>query len=209
MRVVADRGELRSILEGAVDSPGKEHDSYATVEFTHGVIAAQRVSMWVEDGTVILGSWVGELKPQYSHFYSNPAAVDGLLALANRGWQVRANLHLAYFRCPPHKRWYPAMRLSAHDYAHRWMRDLSSAGRKPRDVVADPAFGDWLVDGGFVAADELTGLQDWLDGHSRRDVDVRPSIAVEWHCDEPRPSVPALRAAIDEFLMALRERSLP
>ncbi|MEV6562974.1 hypothetical protein AB0M22_45155 [Nocardia sp. NPDC051756] len=209
MRVVADRSELRSLLELAVGGAGREHDRYATVEFTHGVVAAQRVSMWVEDSSVVLGSWVGELKPQYSQFYSNPSAVGGLLALADRGWRVDANLHLAYFRCPPRQRWYPPMCLSGYDYAHRWMQDLSPAGRKPREMVAGPAFGKWLVDSGFVTADELTGLRDWMDGHSRHDIDIRPSMAVKWYWDEPRPSVPAVRRMVDEFLTAIREPALP
>lgn len=209
MRRVADRGELRSILERAVGGPGREHEIYATVEFAHGVTAAQRMSMWVERDTVILGTWIGELKPQYSHFYGNPAAVDGLLALADRGWRVRANLHLAYFRCPPLQRWYPTMRISGFDYAGHWMRDLGSAGRKSRELVADPAFGHWLVDSGFIAVGELAGLRDWLNGHSRREIDVRPSMAVEWRWDDPRPSVPAVRRAIDEFLSAIREPALP
>ncbi|MBH0781891.1 hypothetical protein [Nocardia bovistercoris] len=130
MRVVADRSELRSILERATGIDGKEHDRYATIHFVHGVIAAQRMSMWVEDDTVILGSWIGELKKRYSAFYSNTAAVEGLLDLADHGWKVRANLYLAYFRCPPLQRWYPKMLLSAEDYVHRWTGDLSPAGRK-------------------------------------------------------------------------------
>ncbi|WP_405180968.1 hypothetical protein OG225_07190 [Nocardia sp. NBC_01377] len=209
MRVVADRSELRSILARATGVDGKEHDRRAPVYFAHGVVSAQRMSMWVEGDTVILGSWVGELKEQYSAFYSNTAAVQGLLGLADHGWKVRANLHLAYFRCPPGRRWYPKMLPSAEDYVHRWTRDLSPAGSKPREAVADPAFEHWLVDEGFVDAEELLGLRNWLNGHRLPKVDVRPSIEVTWYCDEPRPSVPAIRRAINEFLTAIREPVLP
>lgn len=209
MRTVGNLGELRSILERAAGSPGREHDGFATVEYTHGVITAQRVSIWVDGSTTVLGTWIGELKPQYSHFYSSPAAVEGLLGLTKRGWQVRPNLHLAYFRCPPHQRWYPAMPLSAEDYVRRWTRDLSMAGRKPREVVAHPAFGRSLVDDGFIDREALDGLQGWLYGHTRREVDVRPSIAVEWRFAEASPSVVAVRSMVAELLTAIEEPALP
>ncbi|MFE1592359.1 hypothetical protein [Nocardia sp. NPDC058705] len=209
MHIDVEAGELCSLLERAVGSPGRVHEPYATVMFTHGVIAAQRVSMWVENTTVVLGSWVGELQPQYRHFYGNSAAVQGLLALAENGWQVRPNLHLAYHQCPPQRRWYPRMAMDAADYAHYWTHDLSSAGRKPRAEIDDPVFAEWLVDNGFVAPTELPGLQDWLAGHARTKIDIRPSMAIEWHWSESHPSLPSVRAAVGEFLAAIREPALP
>ncbi|MGW0178238.1 hypothetical protein [Nocardia sp. NPDC003345] len=208
------RSRLRLLLEQATGGSGTEHDVYATVKFTHGVVTAQRVSMWATAGGIRLGSWVGELKPQYVPFYSNPTAIEGLLALEDRGWTVAANLHLAYHNARPFQRWYPPMASKAREYTQRWSADLEFAGRRPREVIADPAFGHWLVDRGHITPAALPGLRDWLDGHSRKQIDIRPSIAIERPLNGSSPggadfvSVRSVRTAIDEFLTAIHEPPL-
>ncbi|WP_405182847.1 hypothetical protein OG225_18505 [Nocardia sp. NBC_01377] len=208
------RSRLRAILERATGVSATEHDVYATVKFVHGVTTTQRVSMWWAGDTVRLGAWVGELKPQYTAFYPNPTVVDGLLALEYRGWSIGANLHLAYHTSRPEQRWYPAMALTGRDYIGRWTRDLPHAGRRPREEIADPRFGRWLVDRSYLTDRELPGLRDWLDRHSRRHIDIRPSVAVEkeWATDETstgdRTFAARVRAAIDELLDALDEPGL-
>lgn len=104
--------------------------------------------------------------------------------------------------------------VSAHDGGCCRLRTLldarlSSAGRKPRADIADPVFEEWLVDNGFVAPTELPGLRDWLAGHAWTKIDIRPSMAVEWRWPEGHPSLPAVCAAVGEFLAAIREPALP
>lgn len=207
MRIDVEARELCSLLERAVGSPGRVHEPYATVMFTHGVIAAQRVSTWVENGTVVLGSWVGELQPQYRHFYGNSAVVQDLLALAENGWQVRPNLHLAYHRCPPQRRWYPRMTVGAADYAHYWTHDC-----RPQDANPAPTSPTRCSRSGW----STTGLSPrrncpdcgigWPGTPGRRSTSVRawPSSGVGL-----RATPLCRRCALPSGSFSLRSENLP
>ncbi|GGK38400.1 hypothetical protein [Nocardia camponoti] len=201
--LIPDEAVLLDILERAVG--GKVGSDGVTVFFPNGVVATQRMNIVRKGHTAVLRSWVGELKPQYTHFYSRPKAVAGLLALADDGWRVTANLHLAYHNCPPLRRWYPTMQLSANEYANYWMGSLAAAGRKDRDEVANPAFERWLVDEGFVSAAEAANLRKWLAGHARQKIDIRPSIALERVCGPAELTVPAIQRVTNAFLSAIGE----
>lgn len=157
-----------------------------------------------------------EQKDQYLRLYSNPSAVSGLSKLDGGGWQVRPNLHLAYFNSNWKQRWYPESTLSGRDYVRRWVQDVGCAGRRPRAAIADPSFGEWLVERGYVSASQVADLHTWLDGHTRQQIDIRPSVAIErsWALRDVQASDRAgvftaeVHSAINEFLQAIGDPTL-
>jgi len=205
---VGSQGELQSILDSATSLRGYIDDGKPTVKLqTYGVVTTQRLSLWAdEDGSVVLSSWVAELKRQYQRFYPNKAAREGVLTLPEHGWTVYPMFHLAYRGLTPAQRWYPPIALSLHDYVDYWRHNLDRAGRKHREVITSDKFGRWLIDSEHINRAELHSLHAWLDSREMplRQVDLRLTIATERRWPHT-PQVPQVQAAANELLSALGE----
>jgi hypothetical protein len=198
---------------GRVCPPGVE------VKFPEQVRAVDRVNMWLDGGSIRLGMWPAELKPQYERVYADPKKVEALVALAGQpNWYVAANFHLSYWLAAPAKRWYPRRQLTGPEYLRQWIDDFRDQrpGRRPRAELDDRGFRRWLTKRRYAAESELATLDVWRDALLRDHFDIRPSIAVtrSWQLaeaiarDRRNEFVTEVRAAIDWVLTALGEPEL-
>jgi hypothetical protein len=200
---------------GAIFPPG------VTAKFPGDqVVTFDRVAMWVVGGDVCLSMCPGELKPQYTRLYSDPAKVEALIALTEQaGWELTANFHLAYPYAQPHLRWYPRPQLSGPKYVRQWVDDFRGGRTRggSRERVQDASFGAWLVERSYAAEADLTNLDEWLNAKApRTPIQIRPSVRVTrtWssqdaaELDRKGEFATEVRAAIDQVLTALREPTL-
>lgn len=182
-------------------------------------VIADRAAMWTEGTDVRIGLWPAELKPQYTHLYSDPIKVAKLITLGSQdGWDIHPNFHLAYRFASPTMRWYPDRTLSGSDYLNQWIADLKAdrAGGRTREQLVDARFRDWLVDRRYASDAETAALGSWLnDIPPSTQFHVRPSVEVtrSWSADalaldQRREFVADVRAAVDEILTALGQPTL-
>jgi hypothetical protein len=213
---------LRTILEKATGFSAEVRDvlGHAGVKFPGDqVVAVDRVSLYIEDGNLVVSMWPAELAPQYKRVFSDSKRAEALIALtADPAWQVHANFHLAYWRASGPRRWYPARHLAGAEYVRQWVKDFQDhrAGRRPREDLQDPSFRHWLVEGGYALESEMESLDEWANKLPMDKFDVRPSIQVtrswEWADAVAQDSTGELAAevrdAINQVLVALGEPQL-
>ncbi|MCV7245297.1 hypothetical protein H7J83_21635 [Mycobacterium mantenii] len=184
-------------------------------------VTVERVCMWVDSGDVCLAMWPGELQPQYRRVYSDPKAVEALIALTHAaGWEVHPNFHLAYRFASPQQRWYPPRYLPGPAYLRQWIDDLHDgrAGGRTRDQLADPSFREWLVQRAYADDADLASLDVWINEQSpKRQFHIRPSVQIQrtWPMaeaiglDREGVFIAEVRGVINQIFGALGEQRLP
>jgi O-acetyl-ADP-ribose deacetylase len=184
------------------------------------VTAVERVGMWIDGGDVRLGMWPAELQSQYNRVYSDPAKVEGLIALGDEeGWELNSNFHLGFRFAGPQQRWYPERHLTGRVYVRQWIDDIrfGRAGGRTRQHLQDLSFRRWLLDRGYADDDEISTLDGWLSGLSPGiQFHIRPSIEIvrTWQSkDAPAQGrtgefVAEVRDATDQVLLALGEPAI-
>lgn len=195
---------LRTVLASATGLPAEPRGD-AMVKFPDSIVAVQRVNLWIEDKSVVLGMWPAELAPQYRRVYADPKKVENLITLCEQpGWELHPNFHLSYWLAAPDKRWYPVPTLSGPTYALQWIEDFKDkrAGRRDREAIADKSFTAWLVERSYATRSELASLTDWLQSMPREQADIRPSIAVRrtWRLNDA-----AARGGADAFSLDVQK----
>jgi hypothetical protein len=210
-------GTPASSTPGAIATPsGQTFPPGVTVKLPGDrVVTFDRVAMWAEGEDICLSMCPGELKPQYTRLYSDPAKVEALVALTEQaGWELTANFHLAYPYAQPHLRWYPRPQLSGPEYVRQWVDDFRAnrARGRSRERAQDPSFRAWLVERSYAAAGDLANLDEWLSAKaSRIQIQIRPSVRVTrtWSAAAAaKLDATQVRQAIDQVLTALGEPTL-
>jgi hypothetical protein len=186
---------LRSILQEATGLAGtitpRSEDPATGRQYPPGVnvklpedrvTAADRIGMWIEEDTVHLAMWLGELGPQYKYLYRHPDRVDSLIKLAAQpGWTLDANFHIGYRFSRSFQRWYPARHLSGVDYVRQWIEDVDlHAGQRTREQIQSKSFHKWLTERHYAKKKDLDRLGDWIDQKSPGiKFHLRPSVRIE------------------------------
>lgn len=100
--------------------------------------STQRVCLQQNGDTLILRTWLAELKPQAKALYKTVRAqrLIELLSPPDAVWHARPNVHLAFRNAAGPLRLYPHCRLEAGEYVRRWAGDdFAWVGAHPRDEL--------------------------------------------------------------------------
>lgn len=140
--------------------------------------------LWVDGGTVrdeqpggvTLALYVGDTLEQARELYSDSDALNGLLALGSRGWQLRPNFHFGFMAKGLN---WTRSRLSVEEYASYWLSRIADLRPWPRE--------DWDAELERLVADGVFSLEDM----PQFDADFRNTRRQQAY---PRPTIAATRA---------------
>jgi hypothetical protein len=180
-----------------------------------GTKTTQRICLQQHGDTVILRTWLAELKPQAQALYRTGKAPRLIQLLSERRgqWYARANVHLAFRNAAAALRLYPHCRLEASEYIQRWSgNDFAHVGAHPRDQLRSSLW-PWLRSREYAGPEDDDELDAFLNRLGRRDVHLRPSLEVTrywpWaeavELDERGALTGEVRSAVAELLSALNE----
>ncbi len=164
-----------------------------------------------DEDAVWLTLYPGDTLGQARTLYTDHSAVERLLALRERSWELRPNFHFGFMQTG--LAWSPS-ELPVEDYISLWQSEIGSSASIPRE--AWPRYLDWLIEK-RVAAD---GYQETFDraftDTDRESATPRPGLRLvhNWAIadaerrDTERRLVDEVRTTIDEALQALGEPSV-
>lgn len=197
--------------------PERPIGNHVRLDNVLGVRSAQRLGLCDVAGTIIVGIWPAELQPQARYLYSERRAQRVISAARAAGWEVQANLHLAFRFARPSQRLYLNPRTDVEEYVRRWERiDAGWIGaHSPEDVRR--VLWPWLEQRGYASPADLPSLGQFLDLLGRRDAHLRPAVRLNrrWGYEEVQrlrrsgSLVKEIRAAVNEVLRAADEPLLP
>jgi hypothetical protein len=185
-----------------------------------GTTSTQRLCLQQHDAdTLILRTWLAELKPQAKALYRTVRAqrLIKLLSEPRAVWHARANVHLAFRNAAAPLRLYPHCRLEAIEYVKRWSGDdFAWAGAHPRRELRSTLW-PWLRSHQYAGPEDDEQVDAFLDRLGRRDVHLRPSLEVTrfwpWaeavELDERGALTGDVRSAVVALLSALSEPMPP
>jgi hypothetical protein len=180
-----------------------------------GTKTTQRICLQQHGDTLILRTWLAELKPQAQALYRTGKTKRLIHLLSERGgqWYARANVHLAFRNAAAALRLYPHCRLEATEYIQRWSGDdFAWVGAHSRDELRSTLW-PWLRNRQYAGPEDDDELDAFLNRLGRRDAHLRPSLEVTrywpWaeavELDERGALTGDLRSAVNELLSALGE----
>jgi hypothetical protein len=181
-----------------------------------GTTSTQRLCLQQQHGdTLILRTWLAELKPQAKALYRTDRAQRLIKLLSDAGalWHARPNVHLAFRNAAGPLRLYPHCPLEAAEYVHRWSGDdFAWVGAHPREELRSSLW-PWLRSRRYAGPEDDEQVDAFLDRLGRRDVHLRPSLEVTrywpWaealELDERGALTGDVRSAVAALLSALRE----
>lgn len=183
-----------------------------------GTTTTQRLCLQQQGDTLILRTWLAELKPQAKSFYQTARAqsLTRFLSEPKAVWHARANVHLAFRNAAGPLRLYPHCRLQATEYIQRWSGDdFAWVGAHPRQELRSKLW-PWLRSRQYAGPEDDEQVNAFLDRLGRRDVHLRPSLELTrfWPWGEAveldgRGALTGdVRSAVASLLSALGE-SLP
>ena len=180
-----------------------------------GTKSMQRISLQQQAQALALCTWPAELKPQAEALYRTGRAqrLLDLVAEHPEAWQARPNVHLAFWNAPVAQRLYLHCHLQIAEYIHGWSgNDLDQIGAHHYNDIRENLW-PWLRERRYAGPEDDQQLDVFLKRLGRRDVHLRPSIAVRriwpWphavDLDEHGALVSEVRTAVAELLTALDE----
>jgi hypothetical protein len=180
-----------------------------------GTKTTQRICLQQQGDTLILRTWLAELKPQAQALYQTGRAHRLIQLLSERRglWYARPNVHLAFRSAAGALRLYPHCRLEASDYIQRWSGDdFVQVGLHPRDQLRSSLW-PWLRNRQYAGPEDEDEVDPFLNRLGRRDIHLRPSLEVTrywpWaeavELDERGALTGDVRSALVELLSALSE----
>jgi hypothetical protein len=180
-----------------------------------GTKTTQRICLQQHRDTLILRTWLAELKPQAQALYRTGRARRLIQLLSRRRgrWYARPNVHLAFRNAAAALRLYAHCRLEASEYVQRWSGDdFAWVGAHPRDELRSSLW-PWLRNRQYAGPEDDDQVDAFLDRLGRRDIHLRPSLEVTRHwpwpeaveLDERGALTGDVRSAVAELLSALSE----
>lgn len=151
-----------------------------------------------EDDKVSLKIWPGDTMAQSRALYSDPSAINAVLALRSDGWRVEPNFHwgfmssgLAWLKTP----------LAVEKYCHYWIKEIGSTHELSRS--------EWnnywvnLERAQIVEAEEKEIFDKHFTDTHRQKAQPRPGLLCEytWSLSEAQRL-----DAQDKFIKKVRER---
>jgi hypothetical protein len=177
--------------------------------------STQRISVKQDGDTLALFTYPAELKSQAKAFYRSRRVqrLGKFLAEHSEAWHARPNVHLAYWNARPAQRLYLTCDLKIAEYVRRWSTDdFAYIHSYPAGSIKDDLW-PWLQKRGYASAEDDVRLDSFLERLGRREVHLRPSIAVRrswaWpqavELDERGVLAAAIRESVTELLTTLEE----
>ncbi len=211
------RWRLRSLLREATSiQPERVGLVHVRLDTGLGAKALQRAALEIDDRTLTLHLWPGELKPQAQALYSAGRA-ERLAALdesAGDGpWRVAPQPLLGFRNAPKRVRVYLTCTLDAATYARRWQgEDWVHVGAHHREQIL-PELWPWLLERGYASPRDEEPLERFMQTLGRRALHLRPALHVSrtWSfaeaeaLDDAGLLVGEIHAAINRVLGALDE----
>lgn len=180
-----------------------------------GTTSTQRLCLQQRGDSLMLRTWLAELKPQAKALYRTGKAQGLIQMLSEPGalWHARPNVHLAFRNAAGPLRLYPHCRLEATGYVRRWVGDdFAWVGGHPRqELRSDP--WPWLRSRQYAGPEDDEHVDAFLNRLGRRDVHLRPSLEVtrSWpwaaavELDERGALAGEVRSSVATLLSALSE----
>ena len=180
-----------------------------------GTKSTQRICLQQHGDTLVLRTWMGELKPQAEALYRSDRAqrLMQFLSERQRVWYARANVHLSFRSAAAALRLYPHCRLEASEYVKRWSGDhFAWVGAHPREQFRSSLW-PWLRNHQYASREDDGQVDAFLKRLGRRDIFLRPSLEVtrSWSwteaidLDERGALTGDVRSAVGELMSALNE----
>jgi hypothetical protein len=196
-----------------------EIGGWVMLDTTIGAKTTQRLCLQQHGDTLILRTWLAELKPQAKALYRTDRAerLRQLLSEPRALWCARPNVHLSFRSAAAALRLYPHCRLEVSEYVQRWSGDdFAWVGLHPRDELRSSLW-PWLRNRRYAGPEDDDQLDAFFNRLGRRDVHLRPSLEVTrywpWseavELDERGALTGDVRSAVAELLSALSEPLLP
>ena len=163
-----------------------------------------------DEDAVWLTLYPADTLGQARTLYTDHAAVERLLALRERAWELRPNFHFGFIQRG--LAWSPS-ELAVEDYITLWQSEIGSSGSIPRE--AWPRYLDWLIETRVAADGYQETFHRAFTGTDRESATPRPGLRLvhSWAIadaerrDTERRLVDEVRTTIDEALQALGEPS--
>ncbi|OBK28883.1 hypothetical protein A5634_19805 [Mycobacterium asiaticum] len=184
-----------------------------------GTVSTQRLCLEQHGDTLILRTWLAELKPQAKALYRTERAprLIKLLSEPDAIWHARPNVYLAFRNAGAPLRLYPHCNLDPIEYIVRWSGDdFTRVGGHPREDLKSTLW-PWLRSRQYAGPEDDEQVDGFLDRLGRRDVHLRPSLEVtrSWPwaeavgLDERGALVADVRSAVGDLLSTINEPPLP
>lgn len=223
------RNELRLIelLEAATgldavpttNHPETKVSADVMVEKAIGTKTLQRFALQARGEGLALCTWPAELKAQAMAFYQAYQVAQFLNFLAEKdgAWRAEPKPQLAYRSAAPSQRVFLRCQLGIDEYVHRWLGDdFARVGAHKRDRIWLDLW-PWLLERGYADPADEQPIAAFLTRLGKRDVLLRPGIAMEriwpWaeaeDLEERGALADEISAAITSVLTVLGEPLIP
>ena len=185
------------------------------VDAVIGTQSTQRIVLQQRNGSLVLATWLAELKPKAEALYQTGRAQRLIDFVAEHPgtWQARPNVHLAYHNAAATQRLYMHCDLETSDYIRRWSgNDFAQVRAHPHGRIREDLW-PWLRERHYAGPEDDQQFDAFLQRLGRRDAHLRPSIEVQriwpWaqavDLDERGALASEVRSAVAELLGALDE----
>jgi hypothetical protein len=141
-----------------------------------GIRSTQRLLVSDPGGNVVVAFWPAELKPQAEYLYRDGRGFALVREALQRGWQVWAAPHLAFFTAPASRRLYMSPDVDPAEYAKRWEgSDARWIGEHSVDDLRSTLW-PWLKQRGYATAADDGVLAEFIRLLGRRGAHLRPAL---------------------------------
>jgi hypothetical protein len=182
----------------------------------HRVRSTQRLALSDIGGRIVVETWPAELKRQADYLYAGGRGRAMVTAARERGWQVEATAHIAFFNSAPAQRLYTYPDVDAATYTKRWEgADGRLIGQHSRDELRRRVW-PWLKQRDYASAADDDVLDQFMAILGRRNAHLRPGMRFRRHWSRneiealgTRELAARVRADVNAILGAAGDPPLP
>jgi hypothetical protein len=141
---------------------------------------SQRFALQARGEGLALCTWPAELKAQATAFYQadQVARFLNFLTEKDQAWRAEPMPQLAFRSAAASQRVFLHCHLGIDEYVHRWLGDdFACVGAHERDRIW-PSLWPWLLERGYADPADEQPLEALLTRLGKRDVFLRPGIAM-------------------------------
>lgn len=203
---------LRQVLSEAIGTEATIDGWGPNVPTPGGKLIGANAYLILKEGGVQLQLFPADTLTQARAFYTNTAAVDGLLALAAQpGWEAGSNFHFGHFQrgyC------WTCNETDVEHYIKTWRKEIFDAGPIPEEEW--PEYWEWLEKEQTACADDWPEFERHFVNTDRTTATPRPGLWLARHSDYEEAEAldgkgvlaHQVRGALNEALTAVGEPTL-